>query len=227
MRVLIVEDNITTANFLSQGLKENYFIPDVAFDGQEGLFLASNHHYDVVILDIMLPYIDGWTLITKIREMNVKTYIICLTAKDAVDDRVKGLELGADDYLVKPFAFTELLARIRTLLRRNQSSSIEILEVSDLKIDTQKHKVMLKDKQIMLSAKEFMLLLLLVKREGEVLSRTFIAEQVWDINYDSDTNAIDVAIKRLRDKIYPSPLKVLENFSEMDYKYGHEISAAQ
>lgn len=201
MRVLIVEDNITTANYLSQGLKENYFIPDVALDGQEGLFLVSNHNYDIIILDVMLPYIDGWTLITKIREMNIKTHILCLTAKDAVDDRVKGLELGADDYLVKPFAFTELLARIRTLLRRNQPHSIEILEVSDLKIDTQKHKVMLKDKQIMLSAKEFMLLLLFVTRRGQVLSRTFIAEQVWDINFDSDTNAIDVAIKRLRDKI--------------------------
>ena len=217
MRVLIVEDNITTANYLSQGLKENYFIPDVALDGQEGLFLVSNHTYDVIILDIMLPYIDGWTLITKIREMNIKTHILCLTAKDAIDDRVNGLELGADDYLVKPFAFTELLARIRTLLRRNQPHSIEILEISDLKIDTQKHKVMLKDKQIMLSAKEFMLLLLFAKRMGEVLSRTFIAEQVWDINFDSDTNAIDVAVKRLRDKIECSDKKLIHAVRGVGY----------
>ncbi|MDP3561151.1 MAG: heavy metal response regulator transcription factor [Legionellaceae bacterium] len=217
MRVLIVEDNITTANYLSQGLKENYFIPDVALDGQEGLFLVSNHNYDVIILDIMLPYIDGWTLIKKIREMNIKTHILCLTAKDAIDDRVKGLELGADDYLIKPFAFTELLARIRTLLRRSQPHSIEILEVCDLKIDTQKHKVMLKDKQIMLSAKEFMLLLLFAKRMGEVLSRTFIAEQVWDINFDSDTNAIDVAIKRLRDKIECSDKKLIHAVRGVGY----------
>jgi len=217
MRILIIEDNITTANYLSQGLKENYFIPDVALDGQEGLFLVSNHTYDVIILDIMLPYIDGWTLITKIREMNINTHILCLTAKDAVDDRVKGLELGADDYLVKPFAFTELLARIRTLLRRNQPHSIEILEVCDLKIDTQKHKVMRKDKQIMLSAKEFMLLLLFAKRMGEVLSRTFIAEQVWDINFDCDTNAIDVAIKRLRDKIECSDNKLIHAVRGVGY----------
>jgi len=217
MRVLIVEDNITTANYLSQGLKENYFIPDVALDGQEGLFLIQNNNYDVIILDIMLPYIDGWTLLQKIRELNITTHILCLTAKDSVDDRVKGLELGADDYLIKPFAFTELLARIRTLLRRNQLHSIEILEVSDLKIDTQKHKVMLKNKQILLSAKEFMLLLLFAKRVGEVLSRTFIAEQVWDINFDSDTNAIDVAIKRLRDKIECSGKKLIHSVRGVGY----------
>lgn len=219
MRVLIIEDNITTANYLSQGLKESYFIPDVALDGQQGLFLVSNYNYDVIILDIMLPYIDGWTLIKKIRAMNIKTHILCLTAKDAVGDRVKGLELGADDYLVKPFAFTELLARIRTILRRNQLHSIELLEVGDLKIDTQKHKVMLKDKQIMLSAKEFMLLLLFAKRTGEVLSRTFIAEQVWDINFDSDTNAIDVAIKRLRDKIECSDKKLIHAVRGVGYVF--------
>lgn len=219
MRVLIVEDNITTANYLSQGLKENYFIPDIALDGREGLFLLSNYNYDLIILDLMLPYIDGWSLLIKVRAMNIKTPIICLTAKDAVDDRVKGLESGADDYLVKPFAFTELLARIRTLLRRNQAPSIEILKISDLKIDLQKHKVMYRDKQIMLSAKEFMLLVLFAKRKGEVLSRTFIAEQIWDINFDTDTNAIDVAIKRLRDKIECSGQKLIHAVRGVGYVF--------
>lgn len=219
MRVLIVEDNVTTANYVSKGLKENYFIPDVALDGQEGLFLISQHQYDIVILDIMLPYVDGWTFIKKIREMNLNTPIICLTAKDTVDDCVKGLELGADDYLVKPFSFNELVARMRTLLRRNQPYSSEVLEFFGLKIDIQKHKVMFKEKQIMLSAKEFMLLLLFAKRVGEVLSRTFIAEQVWDINFDSDTNAIDVAIKRLRDKIECSDKKLIHAVRGVGYVF--------
>ena len=219
VRALIIEDNITTANFISQGLKENHFIPDVALDGQQGLYLALHNHYDVIILDIMLPMVDGWTLITKIRELNTKIHIICLTAKDAVDERVKGLDLGADDYLVKPFAFTELLARIRTLLRRNQPQVNDIVEIADLKIDAQKHKVMHKGKQIMLSAKEFMLLLLFTKRKGEVLSRTYIAEQVWDINFDSDTNAIDVAIKRLRSKIECSDKKLIHAIRGVGYVF--------
>lgn len=201
MRILVIEDNLTTADYLSQGLKENYFIPDIAHDGQEGLFLATNNDYDVIILDVMMPHIDGWTLVKKIRQININVPILFLTAKDTVDDRVKGLELGADDYLVKPFAFSELLARIRSLLRRKQPHSTEILKISDLIVDSQKHKAMRGNNYIHLTAKEFMLLLLLVNKTGEVLSRTFIAEQVWDINFDCDTNAIDVAIKRLRDKV--------------------------
>lgn len=217
MRVLIVEDNATTANYLSKALKENYFIPDVAMDGQEGLYLASTNTYELIILDIMLPLIDGWTLIQKIRQLNIKTHILCLSAKDTVDDRVKGLELGADDYLIKPFAFTELLARIRNLLRRNQPQAVEQFTVADLNIDILKHKVMRDGKQILLSAKEFMLLLLFAKRKGEVLSRTFIAEQVWDINFDSDTNAIDVAIKRLRSKLECSDKKLIHAVRGVGY----------
>lgn len=201
MRILIIEDNITTTDYLCQGLKENYFIPDVAHDGQEGLFLATHNNYDVIILDVMIPQIDGWTLIQKIRQMNPNILVLFLTAKDTVDDRVKGLELGADDYLIKPFAFSELLARIRSLLRRKQPQTSDVLQVVDLKIDTQKHKAMRGDIYISLTAKEFMLLHLFMSRSGEVLSRTFIAEQVWDIHFDADTNAIDVAIKRLRDKV--------------------------
>ncbi len=217
MRVLIIEDNVTTAHYLAKGLKENYFIPDIALEGREGLYLASHHEYDVIILDIMLPFIDGWSLITKIRQMNIKTHILCLTAKDTVADRVKGLELGADDYLIKPFAFTELLARIRNLLRRNQPHTTEQIIVADLIIDIQKHKVMRQRKPIPLSAKEFMLLLLFATRKGEVLSRTFIAEQVWDINFDSDTNAIDVAIKRLRNKIESLDKKLIHAVRGVGY----------
>lgn len=217
MRVLIVEDNRTTASYLAKGLKEHYFIPDVALDGQEGLHLALNHVYDLIILDIMLPAIDGWTLLAKIRQMNIKTPVLCLTAKDTVEERVKGLESGADDYLIKPFAFTELLARLRNLLRRNQPQVMEPVMVSDLTIDIRKHKVMRQGTQISLSAKEFMLFLLFAQRKGEVLSRTFIAEQVWDINFDSDTNAIDVAIKRLRSKLECTGKKLIHAVRGVGY----------
>lgn len=201
MRLLIVEDNIKTAEYLSKGLRENFFMVDVAHDGQEGLFLATNHSYDLIVLDVMLPQINGWSLVKKIRVTNGQTPIFFLTACDAVEDRVKGLEFGADDYLIKPFAFSEFLARIRSLLRRNQPQTAEVLEVADLRIDIPKHRAMRQDIHLRLTAKEFMLILLFVKRKGEILSRTFIAEQVWDINFDSDTNVVDVAIKRLRDKV--------------------------
>ena len=201
MRILVIEDNITTADYLNQGLKENFFIPDIAHDGQEGLFLVSNNDYEVIILDVMLPILDGWSLIKIIRQNNPNTPVLFLTAKDTVDDRVKGLELGADDYLIKPFAFSELLARIRSLLRRKQPQSSEMIQVADLKLDMQAHTVMRANNYINLTAKEFMLLSLLINKKGEVLSRTYIAEKVWDINFDSDTNTIDVAINRLREKM--------------------------
>lgn len=201
MRILIIEDNSKTAEYLSQALKENYFLPDVAPNGQEGLYLVSNTKYDLIILDVMLPCIDGWSLIKKIREINPDIPVIFLTARDKVDDRVKGIELGADDYLVKPFAFSELLVRIRSLLRRCQPRVSDLIEIADLRIDTNKHKATRNDIQLNLTAREFILLSFLAKKNGEVLSRTYIAEQVWDINFDCDTNAIDVAIKRLRDKV--------------------------
>jgi two-component system copper resistance phosphate regulon response regulator CusR len=201
MRVLIVEDNTYTADYLSQGLRENYFIPEIAKNGQDGLFMASNHEYDLIVLDVMLPQLDGWTLVQRIRQFNSTTPILFLTARDTVEDRVKGLELGADDYLVKPFSFSEFLARMRSLLRRKQPQQKPHLQIADLIIDTQKHKITRAQNDIHLTAKEFQLLLLFANKKGEVLTRTYIAEQVWDINFDSDTNAIDVAIKRLRDKI--------------------------
>lgn len=201
MRVLVIEDNVRTADYLCKGLNENYFAADVARDGMEGLYLATNNAYDIIILDVKLPKIDGWSLVSKIRAIHAHLPILFLTACDAVDDRVKGLESGADDYLIKPFAFSELLARIRLLLRRKQIHSPDILQVLDLRVDTLKHLAIRNNTRLHLSAKEFMLLSLFIRKEGEVLSRTFIAEQVWDIHFNSDTNAIDVAIKRLRDKV--------------------------
>lgn len=207
MRILIIEDNTTTAEYLFTGLKENYFTPEVASNGLEGLYLVRENLYDAVILDVMMPVLDGWALVKEIRQINQTLPILFLTACDSVEDRVKGFELGADDYLIKPFAFSELLARIRALIRRRQAQNPQCIEVADLKIDINIHKAMRGENCLSLTAKEFMLLVLFANRQGEVLSRTYIAEQVWDIHFDADTNAIDVAIKRLRDKIdrdYPT-----------------------
>ena len=202
MRILIVEDHARTASYLQKGLKEQRFATDVALDGQEGLHLAMNNAYDVIILDVMLPYLDGWTLIKTIRANDTSVPILFLTAKDTIDDRVKGLELGADDYLIKPFAFSELLARLRTIVRRNQPQTAQhSLHIDDLIIYPHQYRVTRADHTLNLTAKEFMLLLLFAHRLGEPLSRTYISEQVWDIYFDCDTNIIDVAVKRLRDKM--------------------------
>lgn len=201
MRILLIEDEVKTLAYLKKGLTEQGFVVDTAEDGINGLFLAEQSEYDLIILDIMLPKIDGWTVIQKLRKTNQTVPVLFLSARDSIEDRVKGLELGADDYLVKPFAFSELLARIRSILRRGHVQQKETLQIDDLQIDLLKHKVTRASKSIDLTPKEFALLSLLARREGEVLSRTLIAEQVWDMNFDSDTNIIDVAIRRLRQKI--------------------------
>lgn len=201
MRILVVEDEAKTAAFLSKGLKENGFIVDVVSDGQQGLKRILDTDYDLVVLDIMLPEIDGWTLLSELRKTNQQTRVLLLTAKDSVEDRVKGLESGADDYLVKPFAFSELLARIKTLLRRSSTTPLENLNYADLEIDVVKHRVTRDNQRIDLTPKEFQLLLLLARHAGEALTRTYIAEKVWDMNFDSDTNVVDVAIRRLRNKV--------------------------
>ncbi len=201
MRILIIEDEIKTANYVSKGLRENGFVVDIANDGEDGLFLATQHHYDLLIVDVMLPKIDGFTIVRNLRRLNPDIRIILLSAKGETEDRVKGLEFGADDYIPKPFSFSELLARIRSLLRRGSAKQSAVLSIADLKIDVTKHKVTRNSQPIKLTPKEFALLVLFMQRHGEVLSRTFIAEQVWDINFDTDTNVIDVVVKRLRQKI--------------------------
>ncbi len=202
MKLLIVEDESKIGSYLQQGLSEAGFMVDLARNGLDGHHLAMTETYDLIILDVMLPDIDGWTILKSLREAGRNVPVLFLTARDTVDDRVKGLELGADDYLVKPFAFSELLARVRTLLRRGVSPANETtLAVADLEIDLLRRCATRAGQRIKLTAKEFALLELLVRRRGEVLPRSLIASQVWDMNFDSDTNVIDVAIRRLRAKI--------------------------
>jgi two-component system copper resistance phosphate regulon response regulator CusR len=201
MRLLIVEDEPKTGDYLQQGLTEAGFVADLARTGTDGLHLARTGEYDLIVLDVMLPGIDGWGVLQALREDGRQLPVLFLTARDDVADRVRGLELGADDYLVKPFAFSELLARIRTLLRRGKAKEPELLAVADLELDMLKRRATRQGQRIDLTAKEFALLLLLMRRQGEVLSRALIASQVWDMNFDSDTNVVDVAIKRLRTKV--------------------------
>jgi two-component system copper resistance phosphate regulon response regulator CusR len=201
MKILLIEDEPKTVGYLRKGLGEEGFIVDVAVDGEQGLHLAKSLGFDLIIVDVMLPFRDGWQVVTELRRTGQQTPILFLTARDSVPDRVKGFELGADDYLVKPFAFSELLARIRALLRRAPARQFEILRVSDLEIDLLRQRVVRSGQRIDLTAKEFQLLSLLVRRAGEILSRTAIAEAVWDMNFDSDTNVVDVHVRRLRAKV--------------------------
>ena len=201
MRVLVIEDEDKAAQYIRKGLSENGFIVDCADNGVDGLFLAQLNQYDCIVLDVMMPRLDGWGVTQKVREHNRDVPILILTARDSVEDRVKGLSIGADDYLVKPFAFSELLARVHALIRRGKVQHQEVMEIADLKIDFLKQKVTRAGKRIDLTAKEFALLSLLARHLGEVMSRTIISEKVWDMNFDSDTNIVDVAVKRLRDKI--------------------------
>ena len=202
MRILIVEDEAKTGDYLKQGLTEAGYVVDLARDGMDGLHLALTGDYDLVILDVMLPGLNGWQLLEAVRRNGRELPVLFLTARDQVEDRVKGLELGADDYLVKPFAFAELLARVRTLFRRGRNGTEPTtLTVADLELDLLRRRVTRSSRRIDLTAKEFSLLELLLRRQGEVLPRSLIASQVWDMNFDSDTNVIDVAIRRLRAKI--------------------------
>jgi two-component system copper resistance phosphate regulon response regulator CusR len=201
MKILIVEDEQKTGDYLKQGLSEAGFVADLARDGVDGLHLALTGDYDLVVLDVMLPRLDGWQVLREIRQKGKHLPVLFLTARDQVEDRVKGLEFGADDYLVKPFAFSELLARVRALLRRGRANEPELLQVADLELDLLRRRVTRAGKRIDLTAKEFALLELLLRRQGEVLPRSLIASQVWDMNFDSDTNVIEVAVRRLRAKI--------------------------
>lgn len=201
MHVLIIEDEKKTAAYLKKGLSEHGFSVDVCHGGADGLDATRNRPYDLVILDVMLPERDGWSVLSEMRHGGNSTPVLFLTARDSVQDRVKGLELGADDYLVKPFAFSELLARMRTILRRGPSRQQEQLHVADLEIDFLRNRASRAGRPLDLTPKEFLLLSLLARRQGEVLSRTAISEEVWDINFESDTNIVDVAVRRLRGKV--------------------------
>ncbi|CAM2762506.1 copper-responsive two-component system response regulator LciR [Legionella worsleiensis] len=209
MRLLVVEDHKKTADYICKGFREYQFQADAVYDGAEALYQLSEIHYDAVILDVRIPVFDGWTVLEKIRETQPDLPVLMLSACDDVDSRVKGLESGAQDYLIKPFAFNELLARIKSLLRRKPNDNPIVLIIDDLKLDLIKHTAERAGKKLLLTAKEFMLLALMVRRSGEVLSRTIIAEQIWDIHFECNTNVIDVAIKRLREKVdneYPQKL---------------------
>ena len=217
MRILIVEDEVRAAAYLRQGLSEAGFSVEVAHDGVEGEHLALTQAFDLLILDVMLPGRSGWEILASVRRMS-QTPVLFLTARDRVEDRVRGLEAGADDYLVKPFAFSELLARVRTLLRRRPQAGPDVLRVADLELDLARHKAWRGGVRVTLTAKEMALLALFMRRRGEVLSRTLIAEQVWDMHFDSDTNVVDVAVRRLRAKIdEPFELKLIHTLRGVGY----------
>jgi len=224
MRLLVVEDEQKTGDYLRQGLSEAGFQVSLARNGLDGHHLAMTESFDLIILDVMLPDVDGWRILQSLREASNSTPVLFLTARDSVDDRVKGLELGADDYLIKPFAFVEVLARVRSLLRRTQTSVVnDELQVANLEINLLKRRVTRSGKRINLSHKEFCLLELLMRRKGEVLPRSIIASQVWDMNFDSDTNVIDVAIRRLRSKIDDEfEPKLIHTVRGMGYKLDVE-----
>ena len=201
MRVLVVEDDPGVASFLKKGLREASYAVDVANNGDDGSRLACSENYDIIVLDLMLPGKDGFGILRQLRALDVRTPVICLTARDAVDDRVKGLDLGADDYLSKPFSFAELLARMRALLRRGQALSTNPIVVGNLTVDTVSRNVQRADKRIDLSPTEYAILEYLSRSAGQVLSRTMILEHVWDMNHDPLTNVVDVHINRLRKKV--------------------------
>ncbi|APR03639.1 heavy metal response regulator transcription factor [Thauera chlorobenzoica] len=218
MKILIVEDEVKTGDYLRQGLTEAGLVVDLARDGLDGLHLALNGDYDLIVLDVMLPSLDGWGILQTLRRSSRETPVLFLTARDQVEDRVRGLELGADDYLVKPFAFSEFLARVRTLLRRGRNHEPEILRSANLELDLLRRRVTRCGQRIDLTAKEFSLLELLLRRKGEVLPRSLIASQVWDMNFDSDTNVIEVAVRRLRVKVDdPFEPKLIRTVRGMGY----------
>jgi two-component system copper resistance phosphate regulon response regulator CusR len=219
VKILIVEDEAKTGEYLHQGLTEAGFVVDLAKDGVDGLHMAGDQDYDLVILDVMLPGLNGWQVLQRLRERGQQMPAMFLTARDQVEDRVKGLELGADDYLVKPFSFAELLARVRTILRRGRSGTeTTTLRVADLELDLLRRRVARAGRRIDLTAKEFGLLELLMRRHGEVLPRSLIASQVWDMNFDSDTNVIEVAVRRLRSKVDDGQaVKLIQTVRGMGY----------
>lgn len=221
MKLLIIEDEIKTGQYLQKGLTESGYTVDLCHDGVDGLHHATSQHYDMIVLDIMLPKLNGWQVLQALRSSEITIPVIMLTAKDQVDDRVKGFELGANDYLIKPFAFAELVARIQNALRHNTSDNVaNSILIADLELNLLKRTAKRQGELIPLTAKEFLLLELFMRKAGHVLARSTIASLVWDMNFDSDTNVIDVAVKRLRSKVdkpYDQPL--IHTVRGMGYKF--------
>ena len=218
MKILVIEDELRAATYLRQGLTESGYTVEVAANGTDGLHAAVNGNHDLIVLDVMLPGIDGFAVLSALRS-SMQTPVLMLTARGLTDDKVKGFDLGADDYLVKPFQFPELLARVRALLKRGHTiQGDDVLRIGDLELDAVKHRATRSGQRIDLSAKEFALLSLFVRKAGEVLSRTQIASMVWDINFDSDTNVIEVAVRRLRAKIDdPFSVKLIHTVRGVGY----------
>lgn len=219
MRVLVIEDEMRLATVIKKGLTEDGFAADVAHDGEEGLFLAESETYDAIVLDIMLPKIDGLEVCRQLRHKNIKTPILMLTAKSTVEDKVAGLDSGADDYMTKPFAFMELRSRIHALLRRGASNSSPLLSILDLTVDPMKHTVVRNGEKIVLTPKEFSILEILLRHKDEVVTRTMITEHVWDYNFDGMSNVVDVFVASLRRKIdKKSEIKLLHTIHGIGYK---------
>ena len=218
MRILVVEDEKKVAGFIKKGMEEETYAVDVAVDGEEGWAMAEVNQYDLIILDLMLPKMDGLEMLTRCRDKKITTPIILLTAKDSVEDKVTGLNKGADDYLTKPFAFSELLARSRSLLRRGQGETKTVLKLADLSLDLVSHKVNRNGEEVELTGKEYSLMEYFMRNQGKVLTRTMIAEHVWDYNFDTFTNVIDVYINHLRKKIDKDhPKKLLHTLRGVGY----------
>lgn len=220
MKILVIEDDPKTGDYLKKGLRESGYSVDLSRTGTDGLQMALGGAYDLVVLDVSLPGIDGWQIMPALRERG-DMRVLFLTARDQLSDRIRGLELGADDYLVKPFSFTELVLRIRTLLRRGPAREADVYEVAGLRLDVLRRKVTREGAEIALTNKEFLLLHLLVKRQGEALPRTLIASEVWNMNFDSDTNVVDVAVKRLRAKVdKPFARPLIHTVRNVGYAFG-------
>lgn len=218
MKILVVEDERKTASFLRRGLEENGFVVDLAEDGEEGLYLALHGHYDLLVLDVMLPKQDGYSIVEELRLKQKNTLALFLTARDEIADRVRGLNSGADAYLGKPFAFSEFMAHVRSLLRRGAFRTPDVLRVADLEVNLRQLRAFRKGVKLELRPKEFQLIALFARRAGEVLSRATIAEQVWNMNFDSDTNVVDVHVLRLRAQVdVPFDKKLIHTVRGMGY----------
>ncbi|MBI3794431.1 MAG: heavy metal response regulator transcription factor [Nitrospinae bacterium] len=223
MRILVIEDEKKTASYLKKGLSEEGYTVDVAEDGEDGLHSALSEEYDLIILDVMLPKRDGWSVISELRKAGKQTMTLMLSARDGTDEKIKGLDLGADAYMVKPFSFSELTAMVRSIFRRGPGRASDVVRIADLEVDVLQHRAKRGNQVLALTPKEFSLLSVLSRRAGEVISRTILAEQVWGLDFDSDSNIVDVHIRRLRAKVDdPFEKKLIHTVRGMGYVVREE-----